>query len=127
QEDVVVSDKTTEENDIVVTQDPAPGTAFTPGMTVILTASDASGNESDCTFVVNASTDTEAPEITCPGNQELAVGNVLPDYAVHEVVGARDKDTEEKDIVVTQAPAPGTAVTPGMKVTLTATAATENE
>ena len=126
-EDVVISDNSTEENDIVITQDPAPGTAFTPGMTVTLTATDVSGNESDCTFVVNALADTEAPEITCPGTQELAAGNVLPDYTVHEDVVISDNSTEENDIVITQDPAPGTAFTPGMTVTLTATDVSGNE
>src|SRR5206468_558853 len=47
---------------------PASGSSFAKGMTnVVCTATDASGNSSNCSFTVTV-TDTERPVPTCPGN-----------------------------------------------------------
>ncbi len=64
-----LSDNCTPVGSIVVTQSPVAGTAVSgTGTTVVtLTATDASGNASNCTFNVNR-VDNTAPVITCPAN-----------------------------------------------------------
>ncbi len=120
-EDVVVNDNCTLVEDITITQNPASGSAYTPGMTITLTATDISGNSADCTFLVNAS-DTEAPVITCPEDQELAVGDELGDYTSMATV----TDNEDPSPTITQNPLPGTVFSSDMTVTLTATDASGN-
>src|SRR5207249_11078957 len=47
---------------------PASGSSFPKGVTnVVCTATDASGNSSNCSFTVTV-TDTERPVPSCPGN-----------------------------------------------------------
>jgi gliding motility-associated-like protein len=99
----------------VITQNPATGSAFTDGMTVRLTATDASGNFSTCTFTVNETPDTQAPTITCPATQELAFDATLPDYTELAIV----TDNCDNNLVITQSPVVGSAFTNGMTVTLT--------
>ncbi|MCF6360711.1 MAG: HYR domain-containing protein [Cyclobacteriaceae bacterium] len=106
-----------------VTQSPVAGTAFADGMTITLTATDGSGNTSNCNFIINKLPDTIVPEITCPGNQELTCNDtVIPDYTSL----ATATDTEDPNPTITQSPAVGSAFTDGMAITLTATDASEN-
>jgi gliding motility-associated-like protein len=106
-----------------VAQSPVAGTAFTGGMTITLTATDASSNSSTCTFNINEALDTQAPTISCPANQELAKGTSLPDYTGLAIV----TDNCDTSPDITQSPVAGSAFTDGMAVTLTATDATGNE
>ncbi len=64
-----VNDNCTLANDIIISQSPAAGTAVSGvGTTqVTLTATDASGNFTNCTFSVNR-VDDILPTITCPEN-----------------------------------------------------------
>ncbi|MDQ6471613.1 HYR domain-containing protein [Flavobacterium sp. LHD-80] len=98
----------------VLTQSPAAGSVFTSGMTVKITATDISGNYSDCSFVVNASADVTAPIITCIGNQNLNFGALLPDYRSMITV----TDNCDSNLTVTQTPFPGSPATNGMTVTM---------
>jgi gliding motility-associated-like protein len=98
----------------VLTQNPIAGTAFTPGMTITITAKDMANNSSVCSFKVNASADTTSPVITCIGDQNLVKGNVLPDYRSIIVV----TDNCISDLSIIQTPSPGTIVTDGMSVTM---------
>ncbi|KAF2516955.1 HYR domain-containing protein, partial [Flavobacterium zhairuonense] len=98
----------------IITQSPAAGSVFTSGMTVKLTATDISGNYSDCSFVINASADVVAPIITCIGNQNLNVGTLLPDYRSMITV----TDNCDSGLTVTQTPSPGIPITNGMSVVM---------
>lgn len=113
----------------VVTQSPAAGITVTPlGQTVILTATDASGNTSTCSF--NATTiDVLPPSLTCPGNQIRALDAScqasLNDYTGAAVV----TDNCDPNPVVTQSPASGSIYSgagTSVTVTLTATDAVGN-
>ncbi|MCX2765202.1 HYR domain-containing protein, partial [Aquimarina muelleri] len=44
----------------MISQDPVTGSAFVAGMTITMTARDASGNASTCQFIVNQTVDSEA-------------------------------------------------------------------
>ncbi len=101
----------------VVTQSPAPGSAFTDGMTITLTATDFSSNKETCTFIVNLGEDKTPPQIVCPGDQILNSGDVVPDYTLL----ATSTDNCSPAPVITQSPASGTSYTEGMKITLTST------
>ncbi|SED16571.1 gliding motility-associated C-terminal domain-containing protein [Tenacibaculum sp. MAR_2009_124] len=61
--------------------------------------------------------DTEAPVITCPSDQILASGNLLPDYTSLATVS----DNCDVNPIVTQSPTAGSTYTPGMTITLIAT------
>ncbi|MFD1602082.1 HYR domain-containing protein [Flavobacterium artemisiae] len=101
----------------VITQSPSAGSAFTSGMTVTLTAKDASNNTSTCSFIVNVSSDTTKPIITnCPGSQALAIGGAIPDYSGLITV----TDNCDTSPTVTQTPTAGTPFTAGVNVVLTA-------
>ncbi|KAF2515222.1 HYR domain-containing protein [Flavobacterium foetidum] len=105
-----------------ITQHPVAGSAFVDGMTVTITAKDASGNSAECSFKINASADAAKPVITCIGNQTLSSGAVLPDYTKLVTVS----DNCDASPIITQHPAPGTAFTDGMTVTITAKDASGN-
>ncbi len=105
-----------------ITQIPAPGSLFIPGMTITLTATDAWYNSSVCTFVVNAAPDVVKPVIICRGDQTLSCGLPLPDFTS---IG-RATDDCDVAVVITQNPPMGSDFIPGMTVTLTATDASGN-
>lgn len=69
---------------VVIAQDPVEGSTYTPGMTVKLTATDKSGNETSCTFIVNSGADTEPPTASNPPivNVQCADDVPLPDPEV---------------------------------------------
>lgn len=90
-----------------------PNTAVTAqfsagSTTVTYLAADASGNTSTCTFKV-VILDTQAPHVTCPGNQVLAttcVTAVIPNYLGNVQV----QDNCPTNVSLTQNPAPGSAL-----------------
>ncbi|WP_271856429.1 HYR domain-containing protein, partial [Patiriisocius marinus] len=108
-----------------VTQSPIPGTMVGTGTTIItLTASDGT-NSADCTFNVVVS-DTTAPTITCPADQnEIADGTgmfTLPDYTT--LATATDNCSVTS---ITQSPVAGTIVAIGTtEITLTASDGTNS-
>jgi gliding motility-associated-like protein len=125
------SDNCTAAANIIITQSPAAGTAVSGvGTTVVtLTATDAANNTSTCTFNMNR-VDNTPPTITCPVAQTLALNatcaGVLGDY--RSLATKSDNCTTAANIIITQSPAAGTAVS-GVGttvVTLTATDAANN-
>jgi len=79
------SDNCTAAANIVMSQTPASGTAisgFGP-MNVVIMAQDAAGNQRTCNFTVNK-LDQQAPTVTCPAGQIVALGNdctvAMPNY-----------------------------------------------
>ncbi|MDR6764550.1 gliding motility-associated-like protein [Flavobacterium sp. 2755] len=107
----------------VITQDPAAGSDFTDGMTVTVTATDASNQYSECSFIVSLSADTTPPVITCIGDQNLLVGTSLPDYRSMVTVS----DNCDSNLTVTQTPGPGSAISDGMNVVMNTTDNSGNE
>ncbi|UII26705.1 HYR domain-containing protein [Fulvivirga maritima] len=105
-----------------VTQSPGAGTAFTAGMTVTITATDSTGNSSNCSFEVDLKEDTVAPEITCLEDREIEGGSSLLDYTSLATVS----DVCDDDPEITQSPAAGATITVATEVTLTATDASGN-
>ena len=103
-------------------QDPVPGSPFTEGMGIAMTATDAKGQASSCSFRVTTEVDTENPVITCPSDQTLAVGSTLPDYTGMVTVN----DNCDPDPTLVQNPAAGSAYTSGMRITMTATDVSSN-
>jgi hypothetical protein len=125
------SDNCTASGSIVITQSPAIGTTVLGvGTTsVTLTATDASGNSSSCSFNVNR-IDTTAPSITCPSTQTINLNGtcngLLGNYIA--LATATDNCTASGSIVITQSPVAGTSLS-GVgttSVTLTATDANGN-
>ncbi|MFK7933655.1 MAG: HYR domain-containing protein [Saprospiraceae bacterium] len=116
------SDNCSAENQITITQSPAPTTVI-PAMTntveIILTAEDENGNVNECSFIV-VLTDKTLPEITCPTTQNIAVNAdcqvVLPDFTNQATVS--DNCTEMGSIAVTQNPEAGTILSSNQTVTL---------
>ncbi|MFZ6053482.1 HYR domain-containing protein, partial [Halocola ammonii] len=110
----------------VVTQSPAVGTVLAGEgnvQVITLTATDAAGNESSCSFTITL-IDVIAPSITCPGDivenvNEFCVFEI-PDYTGL----ATTADNCDSDVEVTQSPAVGTIISASgtvQEITLTAT------
>ncbi|MFN8777749.1 MAG: HYR domain-containing protein, partial [Flavobacteriales bacterium] len=117
-----LSDNCTAAGAITVVQSPAAGTVLSGAgtTTVTLTATDAAGNSSSCSFnVVRA--DQTAPVITCPANQTVAFSPscnfTLPSYTGL----ATAADNCDTSLTLTQSPAAGTVITAATTITLTAT------
>ncbi|HRK82247.1 MAG TPA: choice-of-anchor D domain-containing protein, partial [Saprospiraceae bacterium] len=98
------------------------GSTFNKGVTnVVITASNGCGSDATCSFTVTV-TDNQAPTITCPATQTLALGAncnaALPDYTGLATTG--DNCGVQS---VMQSPAIGTTVSSAgnMTVTLTVT------
>ncbi len=102
-----------------LTQSPAIGTFIFGNTSVTITATDASGNSSNCSFNVNP-TDNTPPSITCPGTQnDFFDGNCqfsLPDYSTM----ATTSDNCATTVSVSQSPAVGTLVSANTTITLIA-------
>lgn len=117
------SDNCTPTGSITVNQSPAPGSTVTgTGVTtIVLTASDASGNTASCNFGVTR-IDNTPPTISCPATQTLAVltgcNATLPNYT-----GLATKSDNCGTPTVTQSPVPGSIVSGvgALTITLTAT------
>ncbi|ABQ05017.1 T9SS C-terminal target domain-containing protein [Flavobacterium johnsoniae] len=98
----------------VITQNPPAGSVLTNGMTIAITAKDASDNQSNCSFKVNISADVTAPSINCIADQNLNIGDILPDYRT--MITAADNC--DSNLIITQVPSLGANVTDGMNVTM---------
>lgn len=116
-------------NQITVTQSPAPGTFVGAGITTItLTATDAAGNMTDCSFALTG-VDRTSPTITCPGNITVDADPVMCAGTVTDVTGlamATD-NCGPTGLTITQSPAAGTTFTASTQnVTVVATDASGN-
>ena len=122
--DYTTSVTATDNCGVTVTQAPASGTAITAATTVTITAEDAAGNTTACSFVLTPVDDTD-PVISCPANQTVTVnatcGYTLPDYT-----GLATASDNCGTAMVTQSPAAGTTQTGAVTVTLTATDGSSN-
>ncbi|TAF34720.1 MAG: HYR domain-containing protein, partial [Cytophagales bacterium] len=123
-----VSDNCTATAAIVLTQSPVAGTAVSGvGITLVtLTATDASGNTTSCTFNVNR-VDNTPPSITCPATQTIVLNatcaGTLGNY-IGLATGVSDNCTAPPAIAVTQSPVPSTALS-GIGVTVVTLTATD--
>ncbi len=114
---------------LTITQSPAAGTTVSGTTTVTLTATDAAGNSTDCTFDLIVE-DTDAPVIvTCAPNTTLQIGAnceaTLPDYTLSIVA----TDNCDNNPTISQSPAAGSIVsghTTVVPVTITVTDANGN-
>jgi HYR domain len=113
---------------IVVTQSPSAGTIIsTTGTTTLtITASDASGNTTTCTFGVNK-IDTIAPTIICPASQTIYVNNSCV-AAIPNLLTATTTTDGCGSVTTIQNPAPATTTTTlgASTITITATDASGN-
>jgi gliding motility-associated-like protein len=105
-----------------ITQSPIAGSPFVAGMTITMTAKDASNNSSNCSFQVNASADVSKPVVTCLGNKTLNLGAVLPSYTPIVTVS----DNCDASPIITQSPIAGSPFVNGMTVTISAKDASGN-
>lgn len=112
----LLSDNCTDSADIVVTQSIPIGTnlGIAPGgsTSFILTATDESGNQGQCTMTIGI-IDVIAPVVSCPVDTSVFVDNNcqanVPDYTGE--ITASDNCTATSALVVTQSPVIGTTVT----------------
>jgi sarcosine oxidase delta subunit len=97
---------------VALTSSPASGSAFPVGFTTVtVTATDASGNSSTCTFTVGVG-DNEGPKMTCPPNQEIpANSGCSGSLGSWSPITLNDNCTPVGSIVVTQSPASSTLLT----------------
>jgi gliding motility-associated-like protein len=124
---ITVTDNCTVPASVVITQSPAAGTVLAVSTTTItLTATDANGNASSCTFDVTVADNTVPTFVTCPANQNLSITAncdvALPDYTSTSSVS--DNCSPAGSITITQSPVAGTILSGNgtiQTVTLTAT------
>lgn len=109
----------------IVSQLPIPGTIISTATTVTLTATDASGNFSDCPITVNI-IDTISPTITCPPGPNVSATSgctaILGNYTGFAIM----TDNCDSSPIATQIPVSGTTITTSQIVILTATDASGN-
>ncbi|MDG1333072.1 MAG: HYR domain-containing protein [Crocinitomicaceae bacterium] len=110
-----LSDNCTDSINIVVTQNIPEFTVLPtpPGgsVTVVLTATDESGNSSQCSFTLTI-VDSSLPIPTCPADTSVYVDNscdaLLPDYT--SFVASADNCSTPANITHSQTPIPGTVI-----------------
>ncbi|MFC5046848.1 HYR domain-containing protein [Aquimarina hainanensis] len=101
-----------------INQTPPPGTPFTDGMTITMEATDLSGNNNSCSFIIHQDADTTPPSITCPTDQTVScTTTIVPDYS--SLVNATD--VIDPNPIINQTPSAGSPLTDGMTITITAT------
>lgn len=109
----------------VITQSPASGTSISSTSAVTLTAKDASGNTSTCSFDV-IPTDKTIPSVNCPGDQTVSF-NAGCGYTLLSYTGiASTNDNCDPSPTIGQSPAAGTNITTTTVITITATDASTN-
>jgi hypothetical protein len=118
-----ITDNVTATNQLAITQSPSPGTNYTGtgSQTITITATDGSSNVTTCSFTVTR-VDTSVPIVTCPSTQSLFANGaqVWPDY--RSMATYADNCTSSGNLIKTQAPAAGSAVTGSGSQTVTITA-----
>lgn len=103
-----------------VTQSPAFGTLITVATNVTLTAEDANGNTSNCTFLVTPN-DNNNPSISCPGDQ-LEDFDTNCEFTVVDYTSlGTATDNCSASPTVTQDVSVGTVINGTTTITLTAT------
>ena len=127
---VDVFDNCSDPGDIVVTQNPPPGTIVTGDNTITMTAIDEAGNSTSCTFEFSVIDDnTNGFFLECSGNQDIDANenceaNIL-DY--RDLIIVMDNCSDSMEIVISQSPSPGTLITQTTTVVITATDEAGNE
>ncbi len=126
----VASDNCTDPSDIVISQNPEPGTIISGATTVTLTATDEAGNQSTCDLLVTVIDDSIIGlTIECPEYQNISADEnceaILLDYTDQAVVS--DNCSDPTDIVITQTPAPGSVITAITEIKLVASDEAGNE
>ena len=116
---------------VVITQSPLPGTTLTGVETthlVTITATDASGNSSQCTFNIILK-DEDPPVITtCPSDTDVVLNNAC-EYVVADFTDVLVASGNCTTVSVTQSPVPGTVLSgvgTVQTITLTASDASGN-
>ena len=103
-----------------VTQSPAAGSTISGQSAITLTATDASGNTSTCSFDI-IPVDGQNPSVTCPNdiNVDFAASCT---YTLADYTGqATASDNCDQSVAVTQSPGFGTVISGSQTVTITAT------
>ncbi|WP_188466010.1 BspA family leucine-rich repeat surface protein [Marivirga lumbricoides] len=105
--EITVSDNRDENP--VLSQTPEAGTEFTGETTITISVTDASGNSSECSFLLKTS-GGEAPDFACLPDQELTAAEncevVVPDFT--ELIAAESDCAEIS--MITQSPEAGTVI-----------------
>lgn len=118
----LVSDNCTDSINILITQDIPEFTVLPSGPggseLITLTATDESGNSTQCSFILNI-IDATLPIPVCPGDTNIYVDNncdgILGDYT--SLVVTTDNCTSALNITYSQSPLPGTIINGAIVVT----------
>jgi len=103
-----------------VTQSPAIGFTISGTQVVTLTAEDANGNTSSCTFSVIPD-DTTDPVVTCPSDQNVSFNSLCSFNVVNYTGMATATDNCDNTLTLSQDPVAGTAIGTTTTVEITAT------
>lgn len=105
-----------------LTQSPVVGTSVSTNTTITLTATDGSGNATNCQFLLQV-IDTISPKPTCIASDSVyatttcsaLIPNIIPTVTIEEYC------TPFSSLIITQNPAPGTSITSPVNVFVTVT------
>ena len=108
--------------DLVITQNPLPGTVVSSDLSVTITVEDLNGNSSQCVFNVVVE-DQEAPIINCPIDTVIVI-NAICEYGAPDLTGivsGLDNCSLLADMTIVQTPIAGTTLSgiDQIEVTLT--------
>ena len=105
---ITATDNCTSVGNLTVSQSPIAGTIISTNTQVTISVSDENGNSTDCQVSVNL-LDNIAPNVTCPGNQILAI-NSSCEYTVPDLSGmvtGMDNCSAFADMTMVQSPVSG--------------------
>lgn len=118
-----ISDNCTPIASLILTQSPAAGTSLNVGNhTITYTLTDAIGLSSSCSYQLTVN-DISAPVVTCPAGQNVTINSAcsgtIGDYLA--LATAADNCTATAQLILTQAPAPGTTISGNTTITISTT------
>ena len=125
---VSYSDNCTSFADLVVTQNPVPGTLVTTNQTIVFTVTDQANNSKLCSSAMTI-VDQIPPSLTCPGDQTLNAdancsANII-DYT--SLVTFIENCSFSTAVALSQSPAAGTSFNSPTLITITGTDEAGNE
>tara|TARA_R110002072_G_scaffold302709_3_gene487516 strand:- start:6733 stop:10074 length:3342 start_codon:yes stop_codon:yes gene_type:complete len=112
-----------------VTQTPLPGTLINvnDSPTIVLTATDAAGNQSQCSFTQTIF-DSVSPSVTCPGTQNVIMTSncdaIIGDYLA--LASSSDNCSALGVVTLSQSPSSGLTIGASTNISIVATDASGN-
>src|SRR5690606_29100870 len=119
-DELVVSDNCTSEDELIITQTPAPGEIISVSQSISFSVKDAAGRTAECSFQLTLEeeeTDVPLEFTTCPGPKT----GILSEYCSFELPDYTGEASTNIPATITQVPTPGSTITEDTRVSIIAT------